>query len=678
MNKALRYFAAFGSAFLVSLVGLAWNMIAPSSGRAILFGILSLVPALLLAGNLIAAKAFMSNINRAKVADVQSKMLRQRQLAQEASGKLLFKLQSIRRATTVYAILVWVLGACAALFAGMMYSVATGLFYLCVFYAGLVFHAAYSRIYKPVPPEINPNAPVLNRNEYPKIYAAVDRAANALGCRGEIIVRLNMDCNAGILRDGNKYYLQIGIVLLNILSEEELYSVCLHEFSHVADKNRANDYEMKYGAWIGGGKPYGGLMLFVNNIFTFFDVYYLFNHMIYSYATSVVYESEADRDMLTHGDAKTAASALLKLSYDDKFQWENGIDDDEPMFASETPDPHFLSGRIAVFKAAIEARHADWDAMIDLEILPNNASHPTKKMRFEILGIEHPELIEDTSSPEYRAELQKALDYADEKFAQGWVNYEQSRKEAYLEPLARVTAWQEAGCPVTAEGFGDILSDLCQLCRQTEADELCERAIAELDENSSPLAYYQKGCKMLYRYDPAGVDLIYHAMEINHNFMEEGLQLIGQFYCMTGREKELQEYRARAQQMAQKDKDEYSQTGILSKNDKLSAEHLPDGMLEDILAFIRSIDGDIVKNIYLVRKTISETFFTSAFVIHFWGGTDEQRDEIMHKIFRYLDTYPVDWQFSLFDYADHSDIKFDKIEGSLVFTKNNNKGEQKQ
>ncbi len=675
MNKILRYITAFGSAFLISLAGVVWNTIAPNGALTAVFGVLAVLPILLLVANLLAAKRFMAGINRAKVADMQNKMLRQRELAQQASGKLLSRLQGIRHAATAYAIFVWLLGACAAIFAGMLASVSTTLYLPLLFYAGLIFHAAYSRIYKPTSPEINPNAPVLNRSEYPKIYAAVDRAANALGCRGDITVRLNMDCNAGILRDGKTFYLQIGIVLLNILSEEELYSICLHEFSHVADKNRANDFEMKYGAWVGGGKPYGGLMLFVNNIFTFFDIYYLFNHMTYSYATSVVHESEADRDMLTHGDAKTAASALLKLSYDDKFQWENGVDDEESQFVSEVPDPHFLSGRLAVFKAAIEARHADWDAMIDLEILPNNASHPTKRMRFDILGIEKPELIEDTSSPEYRAELQKALDLADEKFASGWVNYEQTRKEAYLEPLARINAWKEQGSPVTAEGFGDILSDLRQLGRQTEADELCERAIAELDENSSPLAYYQKGCKLLYRYDPAGVDLIYHAIEVNYNFMEEGLQMIGQFFCMTGREKELQEYRERARQMAQRDKDEYSQAGVLSKRDKLGADQMPDGMLENILEFIHSIDEGIIKNIYRVRKTVTESFFVSVFVIHFWGGTDEQRGEIMHKIFRYLDTYPVDWQFSLFDYADHTDIQFDKIEGSLVWTKPNNKGE---
>ena len=102
---------------------------------------------------------------------------------------------------------------------------------------------------------------------------------------------------------------------------------------------------------------------------------------------------------------------------------------------------------------------------------------------------------------------------------------------------------------------------------------------------------------------------------------------------------------------------------------------MPKEMLDSILEFIHSVDEGIIKNIYLVRKTINENFFTSAFVIHFWGGTDAQREEIMHKIFRYLDTYPTEWQFSLFDYTNVSDIKFDRIEGSLVWNKSNNKGE---
>ena len=308
--------------------------------------------------------------------------------------------------------------------------------------------------------------------------------------------------------------------------------------------------------------------------------------------------------------------------------------------------------------------------MIDREILPNNASHPILRMRLETIGATNPMCIADESSDRYRKEQQKVLDFADEKLLALQDSYEQDRKERYLDPLSRINEWKNNGMPLSAETYADLISDFRQIGLNEEAEALCERAMQELDANSSQHAYFIKGCALLYRYDETGAELVFHALEHNHNYLEEGLQVIGDFYCMTGREKELLEYRERASRLAQKDKDEYSKTGYLAKDDDLSTEHLPDGMLEDILAYIRSIDKDIVQNVYLVRKTISETFFTSAFIIRFDGGTDDDRDEIMHKIFRYLDTYPVEWQFSLFDHTDYPWIKFDKIEGSTVYSKN--------
>ena len=140
--------------------------------------------------------------------------------------------------------------------------------------------------------------------------------------------------------------------------------------------------------------------------------------------------------------------------------------------------------------------------------------------------------------------------------------------------------------------------------------------------------------------------------------------------CQPG---DLLEYRKKALLLAQKHMDEDEKISFLSKSDNLTCENLPQGMLEEILAFIKSVDMDIIENIYLVRKTVSESFFASVFIIQFRGGTDAQRHEIMHKIFRYLDSYHIDWQFSLFDYFDYPEIKVEKIEGSLVYSKNNNK-----
>ena len=677
MKKYVRYIVAYGCAFLISMVGLVWHMMAPSNIARIVLAGLSVVPVILFAANIILSKRFTKRINRTKIADMQGYMLRHRNEAENTSHILLKKLQALRHATTVYTIFLWILAACASLLGGMLYQTESGFLYFCVLYSGTIFYAVYARLPKKEPIELNDNALVLSRDEYPCIYDVAHRAAQTLGCKGEITIVLSFDCNAGIVHDGNRFFLQLGIIFLNLLSEEELYCICLHEFSHCSEKNKRAKREVDHGAWLASDKNISRFMSFVTNLFVSLDMRYLFDHMTYQYATSVVKETEADRDMAKYGSPAAATSALLKINYYDKFNWESGVYNETSVYAADAPTPHYLRERIELFKRAIDTRHNDWNALLEREILPNNASHPTLKMRFETLGVERAECVPNESRDEYIRETEKALDYADKKLCEMQDTYEQDRKKNYLEPLNRITEWEQNGCHILAETYADIISDLKLIGRHEEAEALCERVIKELDVNSSQHAYFMKGCALLYRYDESGIDLVYHALENNHNYLDEGLQIIGEFCCMTGREKELLDYRERARNLAQKDKDEYSKTGFLSKDDNLSCDHMPEGMLEEILAYIHSVDEDIIQNIYLVRKTISESFFTSAFIIHFYGGTDALRDEIMHKIFRYLDTYPIEWQFSLFDYFDYPNIKFDKIEGSLVYSKSNNKGEKK-
>ena len=87
---------------------------------------------------------------------------------------------------------------------------------------------------------------------------------------------------------------------------------------------------------------------------------------------------------------------------------------------------------------------------------------------------------------------------------------------------------------------------------------------------------------MLRQYDARGVDMIYHAIDNNHNFLEDGLMQIGEYFCKIGDEENLAEYRRRAVEYAQKDKDEYSETGYLSPKDQLSADDMPSEMRENI------------------------------------------------------------------------------------------------
>lgn len=666
-----KYIAAYGSASVISLIGLVIGLLYQNTVLITVLAVASILPIFLFLGNLILARRYSAKIRGAKVAEVNRYMIQHRADAEKNAPLLLRKLQKMRRSAVIYAVVVWILGACQALLGGMLYKVSGNVsLYIGAFISGTVFYVVYSRIPKDEPLVLDDDTNVLRRDEYPIIYDVVSRAAQTLGCQGEITVIISFDCNAMIVREKDKYYLQLGAILLNILSEEELYCICLHEFSHCSDRNGDKSYEARYNAWLNSDKGLSPVMSFFSNVFIFFDVRYAFNYLMYKYTVSVVEETKADLDMAKHGTPEIAASALLKIDYDNRFRWEDGGKDFKSIYESDTPSSNFLSEYLSRFKGAIAVRHGDWNEMLMREILPNNASHPILRMRFETLGIEKIAYVEREASKEYEIEAQRALEAADKSLCESHrEDYEKERKEFYLDPLARINEWKSNGMPISAQSYADIITDLKSIGLNSEAEELCERAIEELDKNSSQHAYFIKGCALLCRYDESGIELIYHAVQTNHNYLEEGLEMIGTFCCITGREKELLEYRERAQVLAQKDIDEYSETCVLSKNDNLVHDDMPSEMLEEILSYIRSVDGGIIRSVYLVRKVVNDNFFTSAFVLQFDGGSDEVRDDVRHKIFRYLDTYPVEWHFSLFEYSECYNIKFDKIEGSLVYSR---------
>ena len=681
MKKYGRFILSFVSFCLAfAMGGVLYVLVNGSSAVMIALGVLSVLPVVLFALNLCLGMRFVNRINRMKVADMQAYLLRHRDEAEATSQKKLRQLQTARRLTAVYTVFVWLLGCAISMLGTFLGIVTTVLVPLCMLYAVLVFYAAYSRFYRDEPLVFDENTIYLSKTDYPTLYSHAQRAADALGCQDEIAIILSLDCNARIIRDKRRYVLQIGIVLLHVLSEEELYHVLLHEFSHVTEAQRPAMRERSYNAFISSqGERTPPQMGFVLNLFLRFDIYYSFNHMLYQYASSVTDELAADRAMMQTGTPDVAVSALLKLQYDNMYFWESAVKNEKSLYFPAEPTEDYLSDKIEKFKRAIEERHDDWDAMVGKEILPNNASHPTLRMRMEALGVTELKSVSNPVSESYAEELKKALAHTEKLvFEERKKTYEKDRKEMYVDPVTRVNEWWESDMPLAAETYADVVSDLKLIGLHEEAEKLCDRAIAELNENESVHAYFMKGCSMLYRYDERGMEYLYHALEKNLNYLEEGLEVMGQFCCYTGREKELNEYREFAARLSQKHKDEDSQANFLSKHDRLSAEQLPDGMLEDILSFIHSVDEDIIENIYLVRKTVSDSFFTSAFVIHFYGGTDAQRDEIMHKIFRYLDAYPTEWQFSLFDYFAYPEVQVEKIKGSLVYSKSKETENKKQ
>lgn len=658
-------------AFAISLGGIVLEMLALLSTTLLLIVMIaSLLPLILIPIGIFTAKHAITRLKNTPLADGRAQLLKQRENA-EASAKILLKtLKRHRIASHIYTALLALIAFSTAFFSGVAYHHVKFLAAISLIWATVLLLAVGSRLVKAPSLQLNETACFLTKETSPRLVSLVEKAKTELGVKEAVTVLLYPDSNASILKDHNRIFVRLGVHLLQLLSENELYCILLHEFSHVSKARRAHIAEAKHYEKI-MTEPYNAPALgFLTYFFRLFDIPYLITFNVYRYANAIIEEREADRAMATYGKSEYAASALIKLEYELKYRYENAYVDEKSIYAEEKAPNDLLRRYLNDFKAAEKERCAFWNTLIECEILANNATHPTLKLRLEALGITEIKTVPSENDAAYQAELDAALLRVEEEiYKHQCENYEKDRREQYLEPLARITAWQEAGEVITAETFGDLVSDFETLCRFGDAEALCDRAIETLPEASAYQAYYTKGLYMLHRYDEKGLDYLYLAAENNHNYLDDALTEIGTFCCFTGRDKQLAEYRERSLELAQKNKDENSQADFISKRDTLTADPMPDEMREEILSFILSVDQNIIENIYLVRKTVSEDFFTSAFVIHFYGGTDAARHDIMHKIFRYLDTYPVDWQFSLFDYFECPDIRFDKIEGSLIYSK---------
>lgn len=678
-NRGVFLLVASAAAITIALMfaGTSLNgTLLPAGGRTKsiipLLAALILVPVIPAAAGRIAVLFYIKKLNSMSIADCNTFFVSHRDEAEKTAAAKLKKLLRIKAASDIYAVITGMCG-CAAAFLSPCIIMIKPVYYPVIALSFILILSALSRI-RPIKRDefSDYKFPELTPDEYPALNALAVRAAEKIGCRKKIRIFGTLGCNAGICEVRTEYSVQLGMTLLTLLSEEELYAVLLHEFAHVAPgmhlAYKVNRYSSRLESTVGDSI----CLSVAKQMFLLPDSIYSFEHLLYSYASSVISESNADRAMLCCGSKERVASALLKLYYSDMDEWESDTREGNNSYEHEELPHDFLRSMIAETEKHIDERRDAWNEYARVEILANNATHPTLRMRLDALGVTDYCAGDSSKSPALDSECQKAILLLEKKiYDEISPTYAETRQRFYLDPLAKVEAWEAAGKPLIAEEYGDIVNALLALCRINDLMELCDRAIKELPDSAALYAYFIKGSQLLHSFDPAGIELMYHAVENNKNFIDEGMEMIGTFCCITGRKEELEHYRSRVVELAQKQHDEYDRINYIGKNDRLSAEQLPDGMLDGILAHIKAADeSNIVEKIRLVRKTVSDDFFSSMFIIEFIPDADEDAvGNVMHKTFMYLDTCS-DWQFSLLGYDD-LDINAKKavnaIPGTVVY-----------
>ncbi len=512
---------------------------------------------------------------------------------------------------------------------------------------------------------------LISEEDYPVIFGLARKAADRVGWKKEIRITIECSFNAMIARGDGYCLVNLGVLLINNLTEDELYAILLHEFAHMKAPTIYNEKGVAH-KWLSCPYvllPYEKLSIYMID---YPATLWQFNHNMYMYASSIMLETDSDKAMLLCGDIEAAASALLKVYYDEMHQWEKGTYDTDSLFVSEEYNRGTVRRELALYKKAVE-KHAElWNGYAKVAIISRATTHPTLKMRLETLGVSEMKILTVPPSLAYKAEQDKAVEFAEDLFAKRFETeekYADIREREYVKPKELIEEWENAGKPIVAEEYADVIDALRTLCRNTEANEVAKQAMEVLDEGASHYAHYMYGAFLLHCFNDEGIEYIYKAIETNTNYFHEGMHYIGAYCCMTGNQERLDEYRQRASELGQEYEDKYGKTGYIVKDDTLVTEKLPDGLLEDILSYINRIDEGVVERIHLVRKVITEDFFTSAFVITFTPETElEQLRGIMHKIFHYLDTC-YDWQFSLFCNTDVPMDKIIAVEDSLVYKK---------
>ena len=534
-------------------------------------------------------------------------------------------------------------------------------------------------------PKDNDYSNAQSEADYPAVYALARKAAKTLGVDNDIVIYINSNCSASVALNGDTVILIIGAALMDILDADELYNILRHEFAHVRNDSRPGRLENSIYDRLTAlydSTYYKNLTWFSRALDITFLKKYVYN-VIFG---SIVAEENADKVIPEFGDTYIAGKALAKSMYNDDFIREvpRYIDPGE-LYGGAEPVNNYLTLLVDLFREKLPLRADFWKKLHENELQPNVASHPLLRDRLAKLGLTLEDIeiklppretidAGNAGESEYRAECVKAVEYCDKRiFEQDKKSYFEDRRAKYLDPLGRVNEWVRDGRQLTPDTIKQICADLDALGRFDEEEAVCDRAMVEFGDEKKDHAYFIKGLCLLDKYDESGIDYLYKATD-NPNYIDDVADVLGKYVCLLGLSERRDEYRQWGLDIMQQKMDKFDKMDGLSASDDLEPEPLEGTMLSDLLEYFLSIGEGKISRIFLLRKVITDDFFTSYFVIDFDEDTPASVEQtVMDKIFERLDT-GYEWQFCLERYSRKFAAAIAKVPGSCVYDKEKGQG----
>lgn len=515
----------------------------------------------------------------------------------------------------------------------------------------------------------------------PIMEAMVKRAADTVGIKGKIRLEMTRDCDLDVNRFGNTYVVFLGSRLLSVLTEEELYQLLLMSFDFFSHKKEYRRTHRVYRLGQLGSAEIRPLFFIFDLFFSYADVYLEWEYDLYMAALRRYADGCACERVKAAGNPAAAVSALDKRAMWRYFAFESNDFLTIPFYAPEKPEKKHEAMVCDAWRAAITKRYGVWRRLLSAEIPTATDMRPLHREYWNRLSpdgqVSDGRLtLPQGDTPFDREVATTALEMVETRlYGEIRNGYDRARRDEYLEPLETIAAYEKNPSGYTTPELSPVINAYRDICRVPEAEKICDGILSsEQNRFARAHAAYFKGMCRIHRYDTGGIDLIYQAIDLNKNYMEDGFSMVEEYCIMCGLADEYETFLRRAETQMAAHARNHEGAGSLSPMDHLVKEEELGDMLPDILAYMEQVSEGKLKKVYLVRKVISEDFFSSVFVISFEEGEDNRvLRRAYDAIFNYLDSYPVDWQFSLFVCDPNTLMAVSRVEGSLVWEKKNDK-----
>ncbi len=554
----------------------------------------------------------------------------------------------------------------SARFAAMPVSYLFGIFLL---------YMPLRRLFALIPQALNQDA-LVSAQKLSVLHTLAKRAADTVGLAGNIRLEITRECDCDVNRIRRTYVVFLGTRLLSVAQEEELFQCLLMAFEKFACPRLNRQILRRYRLGMLGAADVRRETFAFDLFFSYADAYMEWEYDFYLRAVRRYMEQRAYDRVRKDGNTRAAVHALAKKAMWNYFVFEYVHFNSTPFYKDPTPPTHLEEQICREFCEACGKRSLAWLDMLERELRRPGDDIPLFREERALLDPEGetPDIHCRTwSDSDYGNDVLNAIrDEVDSRISVEIARtYEKERAREYLEPLRAVEEYEAHPDVYSTPELSPIINAYRELGRFEKAEALCD-SILERETNPFAMAHaiYFKGMCMLHRYDTEGIDHIYRAIDLNKNYMKDGFELVEEYCLRCGLSNEYEAFSRRADIQVSAHAYNQEGAGYLVATDYLEPESALGDMLPDILAYMEQVSDGCIRQVYLVRKVVSEDFFTSAFVVNFeYGISEEQMRKTYVAIFNYLDAYPVDWQFSLFIYDRETERAVRRVEGSLVWEK---------